>query len=293
MRDKARLELTESEIEELQHIIHENSGCIKLCRKCNILLELTRKSRKTLRDIAKDNNVCVGTVINIRDTYKDGGIQAVKVLRANKNGKQHYKINDDISEKIIKLANSPVPDGYKRWTLRLIAEELKEETGLDISHESIRKVLTDRKIGLGSRCEFKLTEGQIKELEDLMNKQKKYNRIYERCKILIELCSGDKKTMHEVAKNNNVVDTTIMKLRNMYIENGIEAMEVYNLNRYADSIEDKLIEITNSPVPVGHNRWTINLLTDRLNEELGTRVSFEYVRKKLIDNKIDLKSTAV
>jgi hypothetical protein len=53
---------------------------------------------------------------------------------------------------LIALVNSPPPSGHKRWTLRLLADQLVqlEEVSIEsISHETIRLILKKTNLSLG------------------------------------------------------------------------------------------------------------------------------------------------
>jgi transposase len=63
------------------------------------------------------------------------------------NGK-HYeiikapKIDGDLEAKLVSIACSETPEGYARWSLRLLADKMIELQYIDsISHETVRKVL--------------------------------------------------------------------------------------------------------------------------------------------------------
>jgi hypothetical protein len=55
---------------------------------------------------------------------------------------------------LIALVCGPVPEGYARWTLRLLADELVKIEGLElesISHEAVRQALKKTNLSLGGK----------------------------------------------------------------------------------------------------------------------------------------------
>ena len=65
--------------------------------------------------------------------------------------KSRLKIDGDVEAHIVQIACSEVPDGYNKWTLRLLADKAVElEVVPSISHESVRQVLKKTKLNHGN-----------------------------------------------------------------------------------------------------------------------------------------------
>jgi len=66
------------------------------------------------------------------------------------------KIDGDFEARLIALSCSEPPEGYSRWSLRLLADKVVELQYIDaISHEAVRSVLKKRtqtleKAGMGN-----------------------------------------------------------------------------------------------------------------------------------------------
>ena len=60
------------------------------------------------------------------------------------------KVDDGIEARIIALACEPAPQGYARWTLRLLEEKMKvtmeEAVGKDAIRRTLKKVNLDLKV---------------------------------------------------------------------------------------------------------------------------------------------------
>jgi hypothetical protein len=55
---------------------------------------------------------------------------------------------------LIALVCGPAPEGYARWSLRLLADELVKIEGIElesISHEAVRQVLKKTNLSLGAK----------------------------------------------------------------------------------------------------------------------------------------------
>ena len=62
------------------------------------------------------------------------------------------KIDGDFEAHLIALSCSNPPEGYSRWSLRLLADKVVELNYIDnISHESIRSILKKTKLNLGGK----------------------------------------------------------------------------------------------------------------------------------------------
>ena len=62
------------------------------------------------------------------------------------------KIDGDVEAKLVTLTCSETPEGYARWSLRLLAEKMVELRYVDsISHEAIRQVLKKMNLSLGKK----------------------------------------------------------------------------------------------------------------------------------------------
>ena len=124
----------------------------------NFLVDFVRKGRKNAReltrarillmaneqkkgiDIAKILGVCRNTVLTIKKRYSEEGLQSA--LKDKQRPGQPRKYSEKQIAEVIALACTPCPDGRKRWTLKLLCDELrKKEEFKTICKESIRLIL--------------------------------------------------------------------------------------------------------------------------------------------------------
>jgi hypothetical protein len=80
-------------------------------------------------------------------------VDGLDVALHGKKGSRVYdkKADGDFEAHLIALSCSNPPEGFSRWTLRLLAEKVVELDYIDnISHETVRRVLKKTNLSLGS-----------------------------------------------------------------------------------------------------------------------------------------------
>lgn len=113
-----------------------------------------------------------------------------------------------------------------------------------------------------------------------------------RCRILLELDTGEgrtPKTYDQIAASLGVSVPTICTVAKAFAQGGVEEVLTYHLNaKSADSIrkvggreEAEIYRIACSPAPEGRVRWTLELIKDRVNQNLEIGISDETVRRVL------------
>jgi hypothetical protein len=89
------------------------------------------------------------TVTNIRKAFAEGGLE--KALNRKKPEREYqHSLDGNAEAHLIALACGAAPDGYERWSLRLLRDRfVKLEIVSSVSHETIRATLKKRKLNLG------------------------------------------------------------------------------------------------------------------------------------------------
>jgi hypothetical protein len=85
----------------------------------------------------------------VRKEFAEGGLE--KALNRKKPNREYERCLDGNAEAhLIALACSDAPDGYERWSLRLLQDRfVKLEIVENVSHETIRTTLKKTKLSLG------------------------------------------------------------------------------------------------------------------------------------------------
>ena len=143
MAKKYIVTLTQKEREELSSIIKKGKNAAKI-RRSHILLGADASAEgKQMTDeaISKAYSVSIRTIERLRERFVQEGFEiALKGKPAD--DPKPRKIDGEVEAHLIALTRSKAPDGYKQWTLRLLADKMVELEYIDsISHESVRQVL--------------------------------------------------------------------------------------------------------------------------------------------------------
>jgi transposase len=106
----------------------------------SVILILLNNSDLKQNEIAKIFNITPKTVSELKKRYLNEGLESVIYDKPRPGQPKKY---DNVKEtEIIALACTDPPKGKKRWTVRLIAEELRQKPGFEtITRETVRVVL--------------------------------------------------------------------------------------------------------------------------------------------------------
>ena len=92
--------------------------------------------------ISEAFDVTVQTVERIRKQLVEEGLEAVLRRRKYIQKVSRKKVDGDVEAHLIALSCSEAPEGYSRWSLRLLAGKLVELGYVEsISHEAVRRTL--------------------------------------------------------------------------------------------------------------------------------------------------------
>ncbi|WP_169805353.1 helix-turn-helix domain-containing protein [Methanobrevibacter cuticularis] len=105
-----------------------------------VMLLLLNNTDLTQKKIAEILDITPKTVNKIKKRYLEEGLESA--LNDKPRPGQPKKYDDEKEAEIIALACTNPPKGKKRWTVRLIAEKLKENPGFEtITRETVRITL--------------------------------------------------------------------------------------------------------------------------------------------------------
>ena len=127
---KYRVTLTEEERNQLTEITHSGKRSVKLVLHAQALLALDQGASnpgpKTIDDVASVLKLSRQSLIKIKERFVLEGLDAA--LNRKKQDKPSRKIvfDGDFEANLIQLACSDPPEGFCRWTVRLLAEKLVE-----------------------------------------------------------------------------------------------------------------------------------------------------------------------
>ena len=152
---KYRFSLTEDEREELESIITKGKHNSQKVLNSLVLLNCDEGAPKlrTLReqDIADVLHISAMKVYRVKQRFVEEGLHIA--LNGHK-GQRAYerKADGDFEAHLIALSCSEPPQGYVRWSLRLLADRMVELQYVDsISYETVRRVLKKTKSSHGEK----------------------------------------------------------------------------------------------------------------------------------------------
>lgn len=153
MNIKYRVTLAPEEREELLNIVKAGKTQGYKIRHAQILLatdEMPENEQWTDKLIAKAYHVTEKTVGNIRKRFVEQGFQAALKRQQRETPPSMIKIDGEVEAQLIVLATSEAPDGYGRWTLKLLANKLVEEGVVEsISPTAVGTTLKKMNLSLG------------------------------------------------------------------------------------------------------------------------------------------------
>jgi transposase len=144
MAKRYRVTLTAQERAELGVMISRGKADARKLAHARILLQADEAAggpARTDAEVAAALNVSTRTVERARQRFVEDGLEAALLPRPTR--RVYARVLDGAQEAhLIALACSAPPDGKKRWTLRLLAEQVVELGYADaVSHETVRRVL--------------------------------------------------------------------------------------------------------------------------------------------------------
>ena len=136
-------------VEEVAHLTNFVSRGRKRAReltRARILLLL--HDGKTEMEIKETLRISRATVSNIKKRFREEGLQSA--LSERPRSGQPRKYTDTQEADIIATACTDAPKGRRRWTIRLLTERIKGQTGFEtINRETVRLILKKAKLDLG------------------------------------------------------------------------------------------------------------------------------------------------
>lgn len=148
---KYRVALSEEEKGKLKRITTTGKASAKEIMHANILLATddSRTSKLTVIATAEKCNTSTTTVTRIRKQYSEGGLLAALERKVRETPPVEPKITGEVEARIIALSCSEPPEGFAKWSLRLLADKAVELEYIEsISFVSVGTVLKKHNLNL-------------------------------------------------------------------------------------------------------------------------------------------------
>lgn len=142
-----KVTLTKAERDELTSIISKGNHSSQKYRAAYVLLNCDEgeySDKITNASINKVLKIGMRTIERIKKRFVEEGFASCLTRKPTT---RHYerKADGDFEARLIALSCSEPPQGFSRWSLRLLADKMVELEIVDsISHETVRSVLKKR-----------------------------------------------------------------------------------------------------------------------------------------------------
>jgi len=142
---KYKVTLSEEERQELKEISSKGSHKSQKVLNALILLNVDANQPKDLRStnetVSKVLQVSMKKIDRVKKRFVEDGFE-VALLGHPKNREYEKKVDGDLEAHLIAISCSEPPEGFSRWSLRMLADKVVELEYVDsISHETIRRTL--------------------------------------------------------------------------------------------------------------------------------------------------------
>ena len=138
------IELSDKDKEELLEIVTKGTSPARTILRANILLASDRRSDKymTVSEIADAYHTTPTTVQTVRTSYCEKGLEATIRRKKRETPPVPPKVTGEVEAHVIALACGQPPEGYSRWTLRLLADKTMDLRNMDsITHVTVSNIL--------------------------------------------------------------------------------------------------------------------------------------------------------
>jgi transposase len=140
--------LTKEEREELSQITSKGSHKSQKVLNALILLNCdegeSQENKSKNEDISSILQISMKKIDRVKKRFVEEGLEIA--LNGHK-GQRVYekKVDGDLEARLIALSCSEAPEGFSRWSLRMLADKAVELEYVDtISHETVRRLLKKR-----------------------------------------------------------------------------------------------------------------------------------------------------
>jgi transposase len=146
------IKLTKEEVEEFNSIINKGLHTSHTFRVAYVLLNCDEgkySDKATNEQISKVLKVGMRTIDRVKKRFIEEGMEGVLERRPTSRVYDR-KSDGEMEAKLVKLCCSDPPEGYSKWSLRLLADKMVELNYVEsISHVTVRTILKKTNLNLG------------------------------------------------------------------------------------------------------------------------------------------------
>lgn len=142
--------LLDEEREGLEKLIQKGKVSGYRMRHAGILLKLDaipENCKWTCKAIANAHNTNENSISQIAKRFVEEGLESALSPKTHNNHAR--KIDGEVEAKVIALACSNPPEGYARWSVRLLRDEIVRLEIADIGRSSVNNILKKMNLSRG------------------------------------------------------------------------------------------------------------------------------------------------
>jgi len=150
-KKKYNIDLSNDERQQLRKIVKSGKSPARVILRANILLssDINGSKSLTVTETAEMFETTPTTVQNVRTAYAENGIDSALNRKQRMTPPVPPKVVGELEAHIIALSCSQPPEGYSRWSVRLLADKCIELGYIDsISHMTISRTLKKTNLSL-------------------------------------------------------------------------------------------------------------------------------------------------
>ena len=145
------IELSNQEKVRLMEIVKKGNSPARTILRANILLASDKQNDRymTVSEIANAYRTTPTTVQTVRTSYCKKGLEATITRKKRETPPIPAKVTGEVEAHVVALACGQPPEGYSRWTLRLLADKTVELGYIEsISHVTVSNILKKTNLSL-------------------------------------------------------------------------------------------------------------------------------------------------
>ena len=143
-----RVTLSKEERQELEAISSKGSHKSQKVLNALILLNVDESQEKADRStndlLSRILHISMKKIDRVKKRFVEEGIE-IALLGNPKDREYEKKVDGDLEAHLVAISCSEPPEGYSRWSLRMLADKVVEMQYVEsLSHETVRRVLKKR-----------------------------------------------------------------------------------------------------------------------------------------------------
>lgn len=137
--------LTKSDRKKIKMVLRSKNVPMEAKKRAQVLSDVDEAGGRkpdSVSAIEKKRGLCPSAIVDTRRKFVEGGIDAALFRKKRATPPTPAKVTGDVEAHIIACACSSAPEGYSRWSAKMIADKIVLDGIIEtISDETVRLVL--------------------------------------------------------------------------------------------------------------------------------------------------------